>query len=58
MKFNTVMRKVAVLDCLESLAAVARQQGYVRPTIATEQQQVTFSLILLSTLFTLHFLLS
>jgi DNA mismatch repair protein MSH3 len=38
MKFNTVMRKMAILDCLESLASVARQQGYVRPTITTEHQ--------------------
>lgn len=29
---------MAILDCLESLASVARQQGYVRPTITTEHQ--------------------
>lgn len=35
-KFSSIMRKLAVFDCLASLAYVARQQNYTRPEITDE----------------------
>lgn len=37
-KFRTVVQNLAVLDCLASLAEVAKHPGYVKPAISDKNE--------------------